>query len=89
MSQAEPNYTSLRCECGNVTEFIEYALRETSQPLTVKHHDPVEKEEWGIFQLTEGESTFPHEIQCRDCGEVVWGATITTKEMLRKEPKDA
>lgn len=86
---AKPDYKNLECKkCNNKTNFVEFALRETRQPFTVLDRggpkDPLDQ--WGDYELSDGETCIAHEIQCGLCEEVVWSATITTEE-IEKEVK--
>jgi hypothetical protein len=66
---ADPRYKDLRCECGNTTEFDEFALRETTQSFVVKG-DMTDFEDYDMVRDT----VFPTSIECASCGTVVWSA---------------
>jgi len=84
MWYGEPDYSSLSCSaCGNTKEFIEFAYRDTKQPFTLEQKPGLKKRQpdWDLYELTDGQETFPTEIWCNatvngdTCGKVVWKAT--------------
>ncbi len=59
----DPNYLNLRCpKCGNATEFVEFALRETKQPFKLGSGEP----DWAEFEWID-EAPYPEEIVCGKC----------------------
>ncbi len=75
-----PDYHKLKCpKCGNTTDFIEFAMRETKQRLTVRPRSHAVGEdcvEWEQFDMLD--TVEPEELVCGKCFDeelvTVWKA---------------
>jgi phage FluMu protein Com len=93
---AEPDYSKLHCpQCGNTTDFIEFAMTDTKQRVRVKQFATLvslHEVPWEFLDYSEKEimdEDLVEEVICGKCSELVslWKAPRTYLEL--KLPKYA